>query len=217
MATDARGSPPASPGRFGLHFRDVDDRDLVEMNHRVANSLQLTAAYLVLQAKELPDASNARAALDAAAARVAATADLHRLIGTHVGASDIDLATYLRELCPRIGRSTGVDIFFSGEPANISFQAAQRITQIVTELAINAGKHADTGPGGLRVDCRSDGHDTVRLTLSDKGPGLPMSVAPGHAGGVGLAIVASVVDELDGQIEVRREGGTVFELTIPLH
>ena len=124
MATDARGSPPASPGRSGLHFRDVDDRDLVEMNHRVANSLQLTAAYLVLQAKELPDASNARAALDAAAARVAATADLHRLIGTHVGASDIDLATYLRELCPRIGRSTGVDIFFAGEPANISFQSA---------------------------------------------------------------------------------------------
>lgn len=217
MTTDARGSPQTSPEGSGLHFRDVDHRDLVEMNHRIANSLQLTAAYLVLQAKELPDASNARSALDAAAVRVAAIADLHRLLGAHVDASDIDLATYLRELCPRIARSTGVDISFAGEPANISFHAAQRITQIVTELAINAGKHADTGPGGLRVDCRSDGHDTVRLTLSDQGPGLPMAIAPGHAGGVGLAIVASVVEELDGQIEVRRDGGTVFELTIPLH
>jgi len=217
MATDARASPRKSPEPSGLHFRNVDHRDLVEINHRVANSLQLTAAYLVLQAKELPDASDARSALDAAAARVAAIADLHRLLGTHVDASGIDLAAYLRELCPRIGRSTGVDIAFAGEPATISFHAAQRITQIVTELAINAGKHADTGPGGLRVDCRSDGHDTVRLTLSDQGPGLPMAITSGRTSGVGLAIVASVVEELDGQIEVRRDGGTVFELTIPLH
>ena len=57
--------------------------------------------------------------LDAAAARVAAIADLHRLLGAHIDASDIDLATYLRELCPRIGRSTGVDISLSnreGDP-----------------------------------------------------------------------------------------------------
>ncbi len=171
MTTDARASPRKKPEGSGLHFRNIDHRDLVEMNHRVANSLQLTAACLVLQAKELPDASNARSALDAAAARVAAIADLHRLLGAHVDASDIDLATYLREVCPRIGRSTGVDISFSGEPATISFHAAQRITQIVTELAINAGKHADTGPGGLRVDCRSDGPDTVRTHPERPRPG----------------------------------------------
>jgi two-component sensor histidine kinase len=216
VATDAEGSPQ-SPAGSGLYFRDADHRDLVEMNHRIANSLQLTAAYLVLQAKELPDDSQARSALDAAAARVSAIADLHRLLGTHVDASDIDLAMYLRELCPRIGRSTGVDVSFAGEPANISFHGAQRIAQIVTELAINAGKHADNGPGGLRVDCRCNGHDTVRLTLRDQGPGLAIPIAPGHTSGVGLAIVASVVEELDGQLEVRQDGGTVFELTLPLH
>ena len=49
------------------------DRDLVEMNHRIANSLQLAANYLKLQAKELADDSRARLALGASGALVECT------------------------------------------------------------------------------------------------------------------------------------------------
>jgi two-component sensor histidine kinase len=171
----------------------------------------------VQQAKELADDAGARSALHAAAARVAAIADLHRYLSAHADAPDIDLAMYLSDVCPRISRSTGVEVSFAGQPANISFRSAQQIAEIVTELAINAGKHADTNHGALRIDCQPEGHNTLRLILRDEGPGLPMGVAPGRSGGVGLAIVASVVKDLGGQVQVKSDGGTVFELTVPIH
>src|ERR1700730_13044795 len=62
MAID-RPPFPQKPRGPGLSFRDVGHRDLVEMNHRIANSLQLIAGYLMLQAKELAIGPGARSAL----------------------------------------------------------------------------------------------------------------------------------------------------------
>jgi len=195
------------------------DRDLVEMNHRIANSLQLAANYLKLQAKELADDSRARLALGATAARLSAIGDLHRQIGTSSDTSGIDLARYLVELCSKITDSTGVDVSFVGQPVDVSVPMAQGIAQIVTELAINVGKHCSTGQGNglLRVDCRCDRGNVLHLILSDEGPGLPADSSPGASGGFGLAIVASAVQQLEGRLDVTSNGGTVFELTVPLH
>jgi two-component sensor histidine kinase len=41
-------------------FRDRKHRDFTEMNHRIANSLQLTALYLKFQAEALNADSDAR-------------------------------------------------------------------------------------------------------------------------------------------------------------
>jgi two-component sensor histidine kinase len=218
VATD-RPPFPQKPRGPELSFRDIGHRDLVEMNHRIANSLQLTAGYLMLQAKELAIESSARSALGAAAARVSVMAALHRQIGANFEPSGIDLATYLMELCSKIRGSTGVEVSFAGDPVDVSFPTAQRIAQIITELAINAAKHASTerGEGLLRVDCRCDHGNMLHLTLSDDGPGLQEDCIPSASGGVGLAIVASVVEELEGRLDVTRDSGTVFELTVPIH
>src|SRR5690242_19147198 len=100
-----------SPGTF----RNRRHRDLMEMNHRVANSLQLAAVYLKLQAEKLGRDSDAKDVLDAAAARVVVTAELHRQICSNVDATTIDLSTYLVSLCAKIAVSAGVDVCFDGE------------------------------------------------------------------------------------------------------
>ena len=199
-------------------FRDPSHRDLVEMNHRVANSLQLTASYLVLQAREIID-DRAKLALEAAAARVATMAELHRQISSDVDAVSIDLSSYLAGLCPKISGSTGVSICFSGQPVEVPVPAARRIAQIVTELAINAGKHdrSGRGEGLLRVDCRCDNQRVLHLVLKDECRASPPVQLPGPSGGMGLAIVASAINDLDGRIDVSCDRGIVFELTVPLH
>ena len=199
-------------------FRDQSHRDLVEMNHRVANSLQLTANYLVLQAREVTD-NLAKLALEAAAARVSTMAELHRQISSDVDAASIDLSSYLTGLCPKISGSTGVSICFSGQPVEVPVPAARRIAQIVTELAINTGKHdrSGRGEGLLRVDCRCDNQHVLHLVLKDEGHASAPLQLPGPSGGMGLAIVASAVNDLDGRIDVSCDRGVVFELTVPLH
>jgi two-component sensor histidine kinase len=216
MAVDNFSQVPR--GRASL-FRDQGHRDLVEMNHRVANSLQLTASYLVLQARETTDSPGAKSALEAAAARVSAMAELHRQISSDVDAASIDLSSYLTGLCPKISGSTGVNICFSGQPVEVPVPAARRIAQIVTELAINTGKHdrSGRGEGRLRVDCQCDNQHVLHLVLKDEGHASAPVRLPGPSGGMGLAIVASAVNDLDGRIDVSCDKGIVFELTVPLH
>jgi two-component sensor histidine kinase len=207
-----------NPKGAQLAFRDAASRGLVEMNHRIANSLQLTVGYLRMQANELGGESGASQALNTAAARVALTADLHRQISTHPDSLGVDLAAYLTILCRNLTSSTGVKVAFAGETVGVSFGTAHRIAQIVVEFAINAGKHAGTGCGSgrLRVDCRRDNAAALRLTLSDDGRGLPVTLVPRAGGGLGLAIVAAIVEDLDGQLDIKRNNGTTFELTVPL-
>jgi two-component sensor histidine kinase len=202
-----------------LPSRDAASRGLVEMNHRIANSLQLTVGYLRMQANELGGESGARQALNTAAARVSLTADLHRQISAHPDSLGVDLAAYLTILCRNLTRSIGVEVAFAGEAVGVSFGTAHRIAQIVVELAINAGKHAGAGRGAgrLRVDCRRDNAAALRLTLSDGGRGLPATLVPKAGGGLGLAIVAALVEDLDGHLDIKRDNGTTFELTVPLH
>ena len=208
-----------NPKGAQLPFRDAASRGLVEMNHRIADSLQLTVGYLRMQANELGGESGARQALNTAAARVSLTADLHRQISACPDSLGVDLAAYLTILCRKLTSSTGVEVAFAGEPVGVSFGTAHRIAQIVVELALNTGKHAGTGRGSrrLRVGCRRDNAAALRLTLSDDGRGLPATLVPKAGGGLGLAIVAALVEDLDGHLDIKRDKGTTFELTVPLH
>jgi len=140
-----------NPKGAQLPFRDAASRGLVEMNHRIANSLQLTVGYLRMQANELGGESAARQALNTAAARVSLTADLHRQISTHPDNLGVDLAAYLTILCRNLASSIGVEVAFAGEAVGVSFGTAHRIAQIVVELAINAGKHAGAGRRANRM------------------------------------------------------------------
>jgi two-component sensor histidine kinase len=72
---------------------------------------------------------------------------------------------------------------------------AQRIAQVVTELAINTGKHDRTGRGEglLRVNCRRDDENVLHLLLREEGHDVPPARLSGPSGGMGLAIVASAI------------------------
>src|SRR5258708_11870528 len=169
-----------NPKGAELAFRDAASRGLVEINHRIANSLQLTVGYLRMQANELGGDAGARQALNTAAARVSLTADLHRQISAHPDSLGVDLAAYLTILCRNLTSSTGVEVAFAGEAVGVSFGTAHRIAQIVVELAINSGKHAGTGRGSGRLPVHRPGDKAGALppTFSDHRRGLPAKPAP---------------------------------------
>jgi two-component sensor histidine kinase len=128
-----------------------------------------------------------------------------------------DLSTYLTSLCAKIAASTGVDVCFDGETVVVPVPVAQGIAQILTEVAINVGKHnpRHRSNGLLQVDCRCE-NETLRLVLRDAVvQARPANLAQ-SSGGIGLSIVASTVKDLDGRVDVTWDNGIVFELTVPL-
>jgi two-component sensor histidine kinase len=85
---------------------------------------------------------------------------------------------------------------------------------IVNELVSNALKYAYKGrkKGKLIVELKEIGNQ-VSLKISDDGVGLPENFKFEKNDSLGVQLVYSLTEQLDGTIEVNSEKGTSFLIT----
>jgi len=193
------------------------ERQIQELNHRIANSLQLAADMLTFEHLRSRDPL-AQAALEASRARLVAVGELHRYLHDHAGRASVELGPFLAGLCQAISATTGLNCAIQADLTSVPGDMAQQLAIAINEFAINAAKHAYDGrPGGrLMVTCRRDGQELV-LTVADQGKGLSGGVA--RQGGLGMAIVAALVRDLKGALTAhgdRDGGGAAFTIRAPL-
>ncbi|MDB5480156.1 MAG: signal transduction histidine kinase [Caulobacteraceae bacterium] len=188
-----------------------------ELNHRVANSLQITAGFLTLHQKRLGDGA-AKEALVAASARIKAIAKLHRFLYANGEAPQVDLKTFFEDLCPDIAASTGLICSVDVEPLEVSGETAKQLAIIVNEFAINARKHAYDGEDGgtLQIEGRREAERRLRLTIADGGSGLPDGFDLADPHGFGLSIVSMMVKQLDAELIAENDHGARFTLFVPM-
>lgn len=192
----------------------IDERR--ELDHRLANSLQLAADFLAFEQARTDD-PRARAALQQTAARMVAVAQLHRFLAGHRDAPNVNLEPFLTELCGRIVDGTGLSCSVDADPVVVPGDTAQQLGIAINELAMNAAKHAyrKGEPGGLHVDCHREG-EALRLCVSDDGAGLGDGFSAERATGLGMTIVRAIVRQLGGSLEARDDHGARFTITLPL-
>ena len=156
------------------------ERQIQELNHRVANSLQLAADMLVFEQLRARDPL-AQAALEASRSRLVAVGELHRYLYEHAETPSVEMSPFLAGLCQAIAGSTGLVCSIQSDLTNVPGDMAQQLAIAINEFAINAAKHAYSGkPGGrLVVTSRRDGHELV-LTVADQGKGLVDGRADGQ-------------------------------------
>lgn len=161
---------------------------LREVNHRVANSLQLVTAFIQMQSRTLRDPA-ARAALEDTQHRVAAIAQVHRRLYTGDNVDSVDMADYLGALVVELEETWSTPaaprtMSLSAEPIRLHTDKAVSLGVIVNELVSNACKYAYPADahGEIRVNLRRDGEHFV-LRVEDDGCGLNPS---GQARGTGL-------------------------------
>ena len=132
---------------------------------------------------------------------------------------DVRLRPYFIQLCSSLGASMiddpdRLEIVVTADdsqtPANISIS----LGLIVTELVINALKHAFPGDrrGTIAVDYKGDGDgDGWTLSVSDDGIGMPEDASKP---GLGTGIVEALAKQLEAEIAVESEGaGTAVRIT----
>ena len=206
--------------RGGLcHTFSPVDPGALESDHRVANSLSLTAALLRMQRERSTDDA-VKSALQSAEARIASIANFHRYLHGHASDEVIELADYIRDVLPEIGAGLGIHCVLAvGCDAGMEVPAtlARSLTIIVNELAVNALKHGYGGKAGgcMTVELDRDGEDRLTLKIADGGSGLPDGFDPASAGGLGIRIVHSLVRELGGTLSCHTDGGAQFTISIP--
>ena len=193
---------------------------LREVNHRVANSLQLISSLLELQARRTGD-SDARDALRAAAERVEAVSLVHRRLYTSDDVSHVEMDQYLAGLVEELQRSVGAQdascsIRLRADQARVETDKAVAIGLVVNELVTNAAKYAypSRDGGEVRVDFRKlDGAFT--LTVEDDGVGLPPGDAKPQGSGLGTMIVAAMARTARATVEtVQGQPGTRVTLRL---
>lgn len=210
---DAANDDPGAKPRNGHTAATADERR--ELDHRLANSLQLAADFLIFAQLRVNDAQ-ARTVLIETAERLSAVGQMHRFLALRRG-PEVDLAAFLTELGELIGESTGLVCDINAEPVEVPGEMAQQLAIAVNELAMNAAKHAYPWGerGALHIACRRSG-ERLRLVVADEGRGLGETLAGPRPGGLGMAIVQAVVRQLKGHLEATNADGACFTLTVPL-
>jgi two-component sensor histidine kinase len=86
---------------------------------------------------------------------------------------------------------------------------------IVHELVANALKHAFQGKkaGEIHVDLRVGDNGRYILRVHDNGDGFPANVDFRRVESLGLKLVNILTQQLEGVIELHRNGGTTFTVT----
>ena len=86
---------------------------------------------------------------------------------------------------------------------------------ILNELVSNSLKHAFPGgrEGEIRIELRLDDDKKFTLMVSDNGVGIPKDLDFRNTESLGLQLVDTLVNQLEGTIELDRSGGTAFKTT----
>lgn len=215
--------PTAEPLRLVVAITDVTQTQLAErekdalvrekqvllqeLNHRVANSLQIIASVLMQRVRHV-QSEETRTHLRDAHNRVMSIATLQRqLASTNTG--EVALGPYLTDLCASIAASMVADpdepaIVVEADNTTMSADRSTSVGLIVTELVINALKHAfpDTARHGrITIGFVAVGSDHWTLSVSDDGIGYPGDNDLAKPG-LGTGIVNALAGQLGAKVEV---------------
>jgi two-component sensor histidine kinase len=190
------------------------DMLLSEMGHRVANSLQIVASILMIKARSVQSVES-RGHLEDAHRRVLSVAALQQHLKASVIGEHVEIGPYLETLCETlvgsmIGESSRIALKVEADAGTLPSEQAVSIGLIVTELVINALKHAfpDVIKSGEVVVKYDVSGSNWRLTISDNGAGIKPKPAT-KLSGLGTTLVKALAQQLEATVEtVSNDKGT---------
>lgn len=192
---------------------------LREVHHRVKNNLQIIISLSNLQLRQIED-PKMRQVMAETQNRVRAMALVHEKLYKSETLSDIDLAEYVRFLTSQLFAYYETDsrkVTLKTEIGKITLpiNTAIPLGLIINELVSNALKHAfpDGRAGSLFILARRE-DKTINLVVEDTGIGIPADLEWRNTQSLGLKLVISLVNQLDGTIDLDRTRGTAFTMVL---
>ena len=195
---------------------------LEELEHRIANSLQIIASIILMKARSV-ESEETRLHLQDAHKRVVSVAAVQQQLHQSASARRVPMARYLTGLCESLStaiigdvRPIALDVIRAEGTATA--REAESLGLIATELVMNALKHAFPEASG-NAKCRIciafdvNGADW-KLTVSDNGIGRSDGLFAQPKTGLGTGIVKALAQQLDSVVETTAaSSGTTITIT----
>jgi PAS domain S-box-containing protein len=189
---------------------------LREIHHRVKNNMQIISSLLNLQLNYVKE-EKAVNVLKESQGRIKSMAMVHEKLYQSPSLTKIDLKDYVEALVSNIFFTYGISANHIKSEVNvenieIGIDTAIPCGLIINELVTNSVKHAfPDNNGRVKVKITSH-HDDIELLISDDGIGLPENLDYEKTESLGLKLVKSLVDQIDGHMTLHTNDGTSIKI-----
>lgn len=188
---------------------------LKEVHHRVKNNLQVISSILSLQGAYLTD-GYALEVLRNSKNRIAAMASIHERLYRTTNLSDIRFSSYVKDLVESLVNTyelpdIDVELVFSLDEVFLSLNHAIPCGLILNELISNSLKYAFQGRKNGKIEVRLKNEDEhISISVADDGIGIPSKISVENTDTLGLQLVSTLVEQIEGELSLDRENGTKF-------
>jgi PAS domain S-box-containing protein len=188
---------------------------LKEVHHRVKNNMQIISSILNLQSSYTTD-SAILALLRESQNRIKTMAYIHESLYQNKTFSSVNFNEYLSQLISNVVHSYSVSpekikLLINCDKVVLNLDVSIPLGLIINELVTNAIKHAfpSTSKGIISVNLTTE-KNLVTLNVQDNGIGIDTEVSPENSNSLGLQLVYTLIDQIDGKItfELLKPHGT---------
>lgn len=195
---------------------------LQEIHHWVKNNLQVISSILSLQNSYIDDQST-KDILEESIDRIQNMSVIHETLYKSKDFTSIDFSDYLFDLTNEIiltdksDPDLNIKVVKDLSKLRLGIQQAIPCGLIVNEIITNSVKYAfvEREKGIIYLNIKLVG-EKVFIEIGGIGIGLPQDFIIEDAESLGLQLVDSLVEQLDGTFEIKSLNGTRFEITFPL-
>jgi two-component sensor histidine kinase/PAS domain-containing protein len=191
---------------------------LKEIHHRVKNNLQIISSIINLQAASIQD-EQILEILRESKNRIYTMATIHENLYQSEQFSSIQFDYYLKKL---VGNtltsyklpSLDITVHYHLDKVKLSLDQAIPCGLIVNELLTNVVKYAfiASDKGELTIELR-ELNGKIELIFADNGVGLPDYLNVEQTTTLGLQLVTTLINQLDGEFKLSTQKGTKFLIT----
>ena len=195
---------------------------LKEVHHRVKNNLQVISSILNLQSSYVEDEKTLEI-INESQNRIRSMSFIHESLYQTKNFSSINFHDYITNLVQNLVHS--YQLFSGKTQLKLDIGRIQLILDqaipcglILNELVSNSLKHAYPGETGgeIQIEIKeSDGKVTIRV--EDFGIGLPNGFKIEESESLGLGLVDTLVDQIDGELILKSHPGTKYLIIFDKH
>jgi len=196
---------------------------LKEVHHRVKNNLQIISSLLSLQSNYFKDEAS-KDMFRESQNRIKTLALVHEKLHDSSDVQFVDMYEYINSITNLLSYSFDkefIDVTFEMDIEGLrkfELEKAMPCGLIVNEVLSNSFKYAFPNKlsGEIKIVFNeiSEGYEMI---ISDNGIGISKDIDISNSNSLGLELIHSLVDQLDGSIEVLLEKGTTYRIAFPVH
>jgi PAS domain S-box-containing protein len=190
---------------------------LKEVHHRVKNNLQVISSILNLQSSYIDD-KKTLSILKESQDRIKSMSIIHESLYQTNDFSKINFSEYVVSLSKNLVHSYSsldkfIDLTHQIEDVSLNLDTSIPCGLIINELVSNALKYAFEGrkEGKIRINLSLNRKNIV-LVVSDNGVGFPKDINFRETNSLGLQLVTTLVEQIDGTIEMKSTKGTTYTI-----